>query len=163
LAFSRNKTRDNGDEYTEHTGPLRPEKVVIVAGPSFGAALEFMLLGVVIGVAGALVWQKQKGAASLTGAMSNENIVVGSAPDTTPPAMSQVLDRAGELARRAKVVAARARETVRSVGEAAGPAIGQAIAEGRTAARETEEQLAQEISKNPASAPGTTSITGDQA
>jgi hypothetical protein len=156
LAFSRNKTRDISNEYS---GPVHPEKVVIVAGPSFGAALEFMLLGVAIGVAGALFWQKQKG----TSLSDGENIVVGSGRTEAGAAMSHVLDRAGEVAKRARVAAVRARETVRSVGEAVGPTLSEALAEGKTAARQTEQELAEEISKEPPPTPGTTSIAADQA
>jgi predicted RNase H-like HicB family nuclease len=154
LAFSRNNTRGGSDP---DTGPLHPQKVVIVAGPSFGSAVEFMLLGVAIGVAGTLLWQKQKD----TDPLADESIVVGGASMT--PAMSRLLDRAGELAKRAKVAAASAKETVRSVGETLGPTLSEAIAEGKTAAQQTQEELAQEIRKNPAPAPDTASIAGEQA
>jgi len=123
-----------------------PEKIVIVAGPTFGMAMQFMLLGAVVGAAGAVYWQSRKsGPTAASDDAVFEGLTGGGAKDT-----GQLVDRLTQLSSRLKSLAARTKETVQSAAEVMAPAVKQAVAEGKTVAQQTEQELQEELHRPPA-------------
>jgi hypothetical protein len=115
----------------------QPEKVIIHAGPSFGAAVGFMVLGAALGVTGAMLMLRN-GEAS---ARAEANRSIGEAEHGA----ARLKTRLNALSGRVKTLAARARTSAQHIGETVGPALKEAVQEGRLAARETEEELIEEI------------------
>ena len=129
----------------------QPQKVVIVTGPSFKAAMEFMLVGAVMGAAATMFLQRQRGGA--TAASDDavyEGLTGGGAKDSEHA--GQLVERLTQLSHRLKSLAARTKETVQSAAEVVGPTIKQAVAEGKSAAQKTEHDLEEELHKPPSAA-----------
>jgi hypothetical protein len=122
-----------------------PEKVVIVTGPTFGTAMEFMLLGAAIGAA-AMYWKSQRSSAP---AVSEDAVFEGLTGGGAKPSdnAGQLVDRLTQLSKRLKALATRTKETVHSAAEAMGPTIKQAVEEGRSVAHQTEHELEEELQK----------------
>ncbi len=139
-------------------GPLRPEKVVIVAGPSFGAALSFMLLGAALGAAGALYVAGCRGVSSpggdITGAMAG-------GAEANEAGAERVTARLSTLLRRVKSLSGRVKEVAQQAGETIGPTLSDAVAEAKIAARDTEQELAEDLSRKPDIRPG--AVADEQA
>jgi hypothetical protein len=124
-----------------------PEKVVIVTGPTFGTAMEFMLLGAVIGAA-AMYWQRQRGGtAAATDDAVFEGLTAGGAKGAD--GHGQLVERLTRLSHRLKNLAARTKETVQSAAEVMGPSIKQAVAEGKSVAHQTAHDLEEELHRPP--------------
>jgi gas vesicle protein len=123
---------------TYHERDWQPEKVVIVAGPSFGNAISFVLLGAVLGAAGALFWASQRSASTHS---------VGALQDGAKEEAraAQLTQRLTALAGRVRSMASRARETAQQAGEHIVPVIKEAVSEARSTAHETEEQIEGDI------------------
>jgi hypothetical protein len=152
---------------TYHT----PEKIVIVAGPSFGQALKFMMLGAVLG-AGAVTYlkpkpapqpQKSRGAlqdlagkflaAKFDPNRNNEASQRAANPDaaefeastSTTEATEEVADRIDSLTSRLKSIGSRAKQLVETAGEAVKPTIDNALAEGKRVAAEVQSNLKKDV------------------
>jgi hypothetical protein len=117
-------------ELQQRAETLSPKKLVIVAGPSFGTVVKFLLFGAALGAAGVMLLRDKSHAATENGTDAS-----------TPVARNRVL-----LAR-AKSIASRARAAAQMVAEFAKPVIEDAIQQGRKAARQTERDLEAEISQ----------------
>ena len=126
----------------------QPQKVVIVAGPSFGNAIQFVLFGAAIGAAAtyALLQKKQPAILSADDAVI-EGLTAGGTKES-----QQLVERLNRLQTRLRNLASRTKDTVHTASEVLGPAISQAVAEGKKAAHEIELDLAEEI-KNPPAPP----------
>jgi hypothetical protein len=138
LAWGRNKTvetisADELRELQERAEKFAPEKLVIVAGPTFGTVVKLLLFGAALGATGVVLLRDKSPAT--TDSVSGES---------TPAAR----DRA--LLARAKRLAGRARNVARFVAEAARPALEDAIQQGKQAAKQAERDLESDISKEEA-------------
>lgn len=105
-----------------------PDKVVVIAGPTFGEALRFVAFGFALG-AGTVYF--------LLGKDRN--------PTVAEPASPTAIDRALALAHRAKAVAEHAKEIVHSVQEAAAPLVEKAVEHGKQVAAEVESRMRHEL------------------
>jgi gas vesicle protein len=122
----------------------QPEKVIIVAGPSFGSAIGFVLFGALLGAAGALFWSAQRGTSTQSGTDAvTEGLTGGGAKEEARAA--QMLQRLSNLARSARSLASRARESAQHAGEVLGPAIKDAVTEAKSVAQETQQDIEQDI------------------
>ncbi len=144
---------------SKSTYEVAPEKIVIIAGPSFGQALKFMLLGAVLG-AGAVIYSKPKGrispgvspkvgkagladiAAKYEAAI--EDFSAESHP-ATPENVADVADRLSSLTSRLKSIGSRAKHLVETASEAVKPTFENAIAEGKKAAAEVQSKLKKDV------------------
>jgi len=129
---------------------LQPEKVIIVAGPSFGTAIKFVLFGAALGAGAVFYWQSQKG--PILPGSSNEDAVLegitgGGAKDSGKA--QQLMARLNNLSQRVKSLAGRAKEVAQTTAETAGPIISDAVAQGRSAAQEAQKQLQEDLNKEP--------------
>ncbi len=133
-----------------------PEKIVIVAGPSFGQALKFILLGAVLG-AGAVSYLKPKAkpqfAKTGKGALQDiaakyEAAIEDFSAGGSPSEMSEEMaDRLGSLTSRLKSVGSRAKKLVETAGEAVKPALETALAEGKRVAAEVQTGLKKDVAE----------------
>lgn len=141
MAFSKNR------ELKQHE--LQPQKVVIVAGPSFGNAMQFVLLGAALGAAAtyALLHKKSSGAV-----LADDAVIEGLTAGGTKESGQQLVERLNRLQTRLRALASRTKDTVQTASEVLGPAISQAVAEGKKAAHDIEIDLADEL-KNPPAPP----------
>lgn len=122
----------------------QPEKVVIVAGPSFSSAISFVLFGAVLGAAGALLWSAQRSPSTQSGTDAvTEGLTGGGAREEARAA--QIMQRLSNLARSTRSLASRARETAQHASEVIGPAIKEAVSEAKTVAQETQHDIEQDI------------------
>jgi gas vesicle protein len=122
----------------------QPEKVVIVAGPSFGSAIGFVLFGALVGAAGALFWSAQRGTSTQGGTDAvTEGLTGGGAKEEARAA--QIMQRLSNLARSVRSLASRARETAQHAGEVLGPAIKDAVTEAKSVAQETQHDIEHDI------------------
>lgn len=130
---------------------LQPEKLVIVAGPSFGTAMKFVLFGAALGAGAVFYWTSQKGP-MLPGSSDAdavlEGITGGGAKDAGKA--QQLMTRLNSLSQRVKVLAGRAKEVAQTTAETAGPIISDAVAQGRSAAQEAQQQLQEDLKNEPA-------------
>ncbi len=142
---------------------VAPDKIVIIAGPSFGQALKFMLLGAALG-AGAITYLKPKGRADASNKSVNkgrfgkaglqdlankyeaaiEDFSAG-AESKTGDATAEIADRIGSLTSRLKNIGSRAKHLVESAGEAVKPTLETALAEGKRAAAEVQNKLKKDV------------------
>lgn len=155
---------------TYHT----PDKIVIVAGPSFGQALKFILLGAALG-AGAVTYLKPKPApqphksrgvlqdlagkflaAKFDPNRNNEASQRAANPDaaaelsastSTAEATEEVADRIDSLTARLKSLGSRAKQLVETAGEAVKPTLESAIAEGKRVAAEVQTGLKKDVAE----------------
>ncbi len=123
-----------------------PQKVVIVAGPTFGQAMKFMLFGAAVG-AGTVYYLLQNG--SISAAPGNgdavlEGLTAGSAKADDGEALTRRLNK---IASRVKTLTVRARALAQSAGESLKPTLDQVVAEGKEAANEMTAKLKADISK----------------
>lgn len=123
----------------------RPEKVVIVAGPSFGNAMQFMLFGAALGAAATYALLNKKSSVSV---LADDAVIQGLTADGSKESGQQLVERLNRLQTRLRSLAVRTKDTVQTASEVLGPALSQAVAEGKKAAHEIEIDLAQEL-KNP--------------
>ena len=117
----------------------QPKKIVIIAGPSFGTSVSFLLLGAAIGAAGAIYLKGKSSVAKSEADPITEGVTGGGAKS------SALTERANAVLRRVKTVASRARDTIHSASEAIAPALQDAINEGKTVASQTERDLKKEL------------------
>jgi gas vesicle protein len=122
----------------------QPEKVVIVAGPSFGSAISFVLFGAILGAAGALFWSAQRTPSTQSGTGAVREGVTGDGAREEARA-AQMMQRLSNLARSVRSLASRARESAQHAGEVLGPAIKEAVSEAKTVAQETQQDIEQDI------------------
>jgi gas vesicle protein len=131
--------KNNIDEDLIDAG-IYPEKLIIVAEPSFGSAIKFLLFGAAIG-AGAAYY------------MANRNASGASTPETAAGTSTQrdeqLAERAKTLAKRVKNLAGHARDIATVVGTKVKPAIQTAVAEGKKAAQATQEAIKDELENEP--------------
>lgn len=133
-----------------------PEKVVIIAGPSFGQAVKFMLLGAAVGAGGVYYLLRSGGdaspaakAASLKSVAAKYDAAVedftaeNSGGDTT----SEVMERVTVLASRLKGLGSRAKHLVEVASESVKPTLESAIAEGKKAAAEVQSILKKDVAE----------------
>jgi len=142
---------------------LHPEKIVIVAGPTFGTVVQFMLLGAALGAAGVLYYHRQNGPRSAKGGDAVlEGVTAGGSKDTA--SLQQLGLRLNNVATRAKSVASRVRDTVHTASELIGPTIQEAVATAKTAAQETEQKMQEDLHRAPeAPPPDAPSVAAEQA
>lgn len=127
-----------------------PEKIIIVAGPSFGQALKFIALGAVLG-AGAVTYWKPKsapqfpkvGKAGLADIAAKYEAAIEdfSAPHDAP----DIADRVSSLTARLKSLGSRAKQLVETAGEAVKPTLETALAEGKRVAAEVQTGLKKDV------------------
>ncbi len=145
---------------SKHSYEVAPEKIVIVAGPSFGQALKFMLLGAAIG-AGAMHYLRPKtrfgakmgggriGKAGLQDLAAKYEAAIedfsASAESKTQEAGAEVADRIGSLTSRLRDIGSRAKHLVEVAGEAVKPSLETALAEGKRAAAEVQNKLKKDV------------------
>lgn len=145
---------------SKHTYEVAPDKIVIVAGPSFGQALKFMLLGAAIG-AGAATYLKPKGRfgakmggprigkAGLQDLADKYDAAIedfsADAESKTQEASAEVADRIGSLTSRLKDIGSRAKHLVETASEAVKPSLETALAEGKKAAAEVQSKLKKDV------------------
>ena len=136
-----------------------PEKIVIIAGPSFGSAMSFMLLGAALGATGALFYKSR-------------NSAINDAPDAvtaellgakTEARSAQLTERLATLSRRVKSLASTAKESAQTVGATALPKIRHAVEEGKKVARGTQEDIRDELENEPDTVYATPSFVEEQA
>jgi len=138
----------------------QPQKVVIVAGPSFGSAMKFLLLGAALG-AFAVHTLSGKSNASATG-----DATLDAAGEATTKGAERLLDRLNALASRVKNLAKRARESARHASHTIGPALSEAIDEARITSHIEQEKLEADLHRQPGETvvlPETLSIATEQA
>jgi gas vesicle protein len=105
---------------------------------------QFPSLRRVLGAAGALFWSAQRNPSTQSGSDSvTEGLTGGGAREEARAA--QVLQRLSNLARTARSLATRARETAQHAGEVIGPAIKEAVSEAKSVAQETQHDIEQDI------------------
>jgi len=133
-----------------------PEKVVIVAGPSFGQALKFMLLGAAAG-AGTVYYLLRSGTSPTSKTADLKSVaakydaaVEDFTAEGTPNAgagdvTNEVIERVSVLASRLKGLGARAKNLVEAAGESVKPTLESAIAEGKKAAAEVQSKLKKDV------------------
>lgn len=112
-----------------------PETITIVAEPSFGSAIKFLLFGAAIG-AGAMFYFRKPGAPAA------EEYVPLPAQGTRS---EQLNDRVHTLAARVKNLSGKASSAAKLASKAVTPAIKNAVAEGKRAARETRESIEDDL------------------
>jgi hypothetical protein len=134
-----------------------PEKITIVAGPSFGQAVKFMLLGASLG-AGAVYYllrgnEPPSKTASLKSVAHKYEAAVEDFTAAGTPVLdavhsgssSDIADRIGKLTSRLKVIGNRAKSLVESASEAVKPSLESALAEGKKAAAEVQTKLKKDV------------------
>lgn len=110
---------------------ISPEKLIIIAGPTFGTVVKFLLFGAAIGALGATLFQ---GRGSRFGEDAiYEGLTAGGAKDG-----STFGARAEALLVRAKELASRAKDAAQDVAEQVKPVIQDAINQRKAAAQENE-------------------------
>ncbi len=122
----------------------QPEKLVINAGPTFGSALSFMLLGAAIAAAAAYYLSRH-------GEMSAQTELNDSLRATESGA-EKLKSRLSTLSSRAKSLTVRAKDAAQSFSETVRPAFQDAVQEGKAAARETSEGLAEDLQNSKTTA-----------
>jgi gas vesicle protein len=135
-----------------------PDKIIIVAGPSFGQALKFMLLGASVGAGAVYYLVRPNGSeaskkASLKSVAHKyeagvEDFTAAGTPvlDATHTGSGDELaDRIGNITSRLKSIGSRAKTLVGSVSEAVKPTLESAIAEGKKAAAEVQTVLKKDV------------------
>lgn len=130
---------------------LRAEKIVIVAGPSFGTALKFVLFGAALGAAAVVVLQRN---ASFSDAETAE----ASAAPRAAKSRKDMVQRISKLTARAKVLARQARDLAASTRDSVAPAVGDAILQARATAKANEEKLREDLQR-----PAESEIRDEQA
>lgn len=118
------------NEYIEY-----PETITIIAEPSFGSAIKFLLLGAAIG-AGATLYLRKSGEAAAPET---------SAPPSPAARKDQLNKRVQTLAAGVKNVAGKTASAARLASKAVTPAIKNAVAEGKRAARETIDSIDEDL------------------
>lgn len=122
---------------------LRPEKVVVITGPSFGTAVKFMLLGAAVGAGAAYWFLNNRGSAASEEDALLEGLSAGhNKPDARA---SNLVARAGKLAKRIKNLAGRAKETAQAAGKTIGPVLSEALHEAKEASQEAVEKMQEEL------------------
>jgi hypothetical protein len=127
-------------ERAEIAEKLSPEKLVIVAGPTFGTVLKFLLLGAALGAAGAVLLRER-------GDSSEDTINFPTGSDSSA---STLANRANAVLGRAKGLANRARDAAQAVADAARPSLQEAISQAKATADQTQRELESDISKEEA-------------
>ena len=116
-------------------------EIVIIAGPTFGQAMKFMLLGAAIG-AGAVFYLSNKNAP-----VAEDNSVA----ETVGESAESVTRRVTKLAGRAKNMASRAKGLMQTAQENFKPALEEIVAEGKKAAAEFEAKVKKDVETAKAS------------
>jgi hypothetical protein len=149
-------------EITEYPVIATPQKTVIIAGPAFGEAMKFVLLGVVVGAGAAYYALGTRRTSSASAAVDavTEGLSGGGAKPTSP---QNVVDRLSALSGRLKTVASHARETVETVSDAVKPALEHAVAEGKKAASSTQTDLESDLKNAKAEAEKAATIADEAA
>ena len=134
MGFSRNK-----NNVVDVIHEAQPKKIVIIAGPTFGTVVGFLVLGAAIGATGVLYL---KGKCASSGAELGEASATGDGYDS-----SAFTARANGILQRIKTVTARARDTIHVASEAIAPAVQEAIKEAKSTASQTQHDLEEELEK----------------
>lgn len=143
MAWGRNKevvetiSADELQELQQRAEKFAPDKLVIVAGPTFGTILKFILLGAAIGAAGVVLLQGKN--ASATDADYEDVAAGGTVRERNLKA------RAEALLRRAKTLAGNVREAAAATAEGLKPAFQEAVEEAKITAEKTEQELKAEL------------------
>ncbi len=128
-----------------------PERVVIVAGPSFGQALKFMAFGAALGAGAVYYFLGSKGSASaaktasLKDMASKYEAAVEDFGAESEAASGDVSERMSSLASRLKSIGSRAKDLVETAAEAVKPTLENAVAEGKKAAAEVQTKLKKDV------------------
>jgi gas vesicle protein len=168
LGAKNNIELHNGEAYRRDEA-WHPEKVVIVAGPSFGSAMSFVLLGAIIGAAGALFWNNSRSQGAASSTRSGDAAYAMNSGEVTEAGATHLLHRLSKLSSRVKSLAGRVKETAQHAGEVIGPVISEAVSEGKSAARSTREDIELDLARADAEAKAakdptaSTSVAKDQA
>lgn len=121
----------------EKRNNIAPETVVIHAGPTFGSAIRFMILGAVLGAAATYLISRSGEASAHEEAQQTLRATENKA--------QKLQSRLGRLSSRAKGLAVRAKDAAVVFNEHVRPALQDAMQEGKLAARETSESLQDDI------------------
>lgn len=111
------------------------ENIVIIAGPTFGQAMKFMIFGAAIG-AGAVYYLNQKNAPVIKD---------HSVAETVGESAESLARRVTNLAGRAKTMASRAKGLMQTAQENFKPALEEIVAEGKKAAAEFEAKVKKDV------------------
>ncbi len=130
---------------------LRAEKIVIVAGPSFGTAIKFVLFGAALGAAAVVVLQRNA-------ASGDAETVEESAAPRAAKSRKDTVQRISKLTVRAKALARQARDLAASTRDSVAPAVGDAILQARATAKANEEKLREDLQR-----PAESDIRDEQA
>lgn len=135
---------------------LQAEKIVIVAGPSFGTAMKFVLFGAALGAAAVTL---------LNGRDSSSTPSLSAATEAanTEQNRKNALQRLSTVASRAKVLARQARDLAASTRDSYAPIVGDALLEARAVARANEEKLREDLSHVPEPRVSQSKISDEQA
>ena len=166
MGFLNKKRRDADalslSEIAEYPIVATPEKTVVIAGPAFGEAMKFVLLGAILG-AGAVYFALGKKRASSPSASADAVMEGLSGGGAKPSSPQSVVERLNALSGRLKTVATRARETVETVSETVKPALEHAVAEGKKAASATQTDLESDLKDAKAEADKSATIAAEDA
>lgn len=139
---------------------VAPEKITIVAGPSFGQALKFMMLGAAIGAGivhlrkpkarfGAKMFATKFGKPGLQDLAAKYDAAIedfsAGAESKTGEVSADLADRLGSLTTRLKTIGSRAKHLVEIAGEAVKPTLETALAEGKKAAADVQSKLKKDV------------------
>jgi hypothetical protein len=128
-------------ELRERAENAAPQKLVIIAGTSFGTAFKFLLLGAALGAAAITLLQNR--ASSLDGEDAiYQGLTAGGAADK-----STLQARAQALLNRAKALSSRVREIAQTVAENARPVIDEVVHHAKAAADQTEKDFKDELNR----------------
>lgn len=120
-----------------------PKHVTIIAGPTFGEAVKFVVFGALLGAGATYAYLQSKPPAPAIPATDplQQGLTAGGAK-TDEKALTA---RLGKVAERLKNVAGGAASIAKSAALTAAPLVSQAVVEGRRAAQETQSEMERDL------------------
>ncbi len=125
-----------------------PQNITIIAGPTFGEAVKFVVFGALIGSGAtySILQSKMQQAALQHAANANTNPVQqGLTAGGAKTDVNALTARLGKVAERLKNVAGSAASVAKSAALTAAPLVSQAVVEGRRAAQETQSEMERDL------------------
>lgn len=119
------------------------QHITIIAGPTFGEAVKFVLLGALLGAGATYSYLKSKPQPIVTPDADplRQGLTAGGAK-TEEKALTA---RLGKMSERLKNVAGGAAAVAKSAALTAAPLVSQAVVEGRRAAQETQSEMERDL------------------
>ena len=147
MALGRNKevvdtiSVEELQELRERAEQIAPQKLVIVAGTSFGTVLKFLLLGAAIGAAITTLVQNRAGSSE------DEDPVLEGISTGGAKGGSTLRNRAQSLLGRVKGLGGTVRDLAQVVAENAKPVLDEVVQHAKETADETEKDFKDELRK----------------